>query len=102
MTSDIAGCTCRKKTGCIGCRSPPVTVSTIRENTIALSGIKDEDLIFFSHSNVALSHLPYMVALERWPPAHPISLCNVPCMLAIAAIPVLQMYTKLFGKSFQF
>lgn len=61
-------CVCvlhRTPTGCYGCRTMPVTIGTIRENTIALSGIQDEDLLFFSHSNEALSHLPYMVALER-------------------------------------
>ena len=64
--ADCAVC----RPGCIGCcRSPAVTATTIRENTIALSGIEDKDLLFFSHSNVALSHLPYMVALERQAPA---------------------------------
>ncbi|KAK9811146.1 hypothetical protein WJX73_006499 [Symbiochloris irregularis] len=51
--------------GCYGCRSPPITPSVIRRNTVALTGIEDEDLLFFSGSNVALAHLPYMVALER-------------------------------------
>lgn len=55
---------CRPQ-GCYGCRAPVVTTHTIRENTIALTGIEEEDLLFFSYSNVALAHLPYMVALDR-------------------------------------
>ena len=35
------------------------------QNCVTISSIQDEDLLFFSHSNVALSHLPYMVALDR-------------------------------------
>ena len=58
-------CVCVWSSHCYGCNSPPVTTHTIRENTVAMTGMEDEDLLFFSHSNVALAHLPYMVALER-------------------------------------
>ena len=53
---------------CPCCRGPPpLTLDTVRKNCVTISSIKDEDLLYFSHSNVALSHLPYMVALDRWP-----------------------------------
>ena len=51
---------------CPCCRGPPpLTMDTVRQNCVTISGIKDQDLLYFSHSNVALSHLPYMVALDR-------------------------------------
>ena len=51
---------------CPCCRGPPpLTLDTVRKNCVTISSIKDEDLLYFSHSNVALSHLPYMVALDR-------------------------------------
>ena len=58
-------------TTCAGCPAPaveappPLTMDTVRQNCVTISGIKDQDLLYFSHSNVALSHLPYMVALDR-------------------------------------
>ena len=42
-----------------------VTEESVRDNILDLTGIDAEDLLYFSHSNIALSHLPYMVALDR-------------------------------------
>lgn len=70
-------CLCRDppKRGALGaafpcCRGPPpLTRETVRRNCVEISGIDDKDLLYFSHSNVALSHLPYMITLDRWTPA---------------------------------
>ena len=49
---------------CFAC-TEVVTEESVRDNILDLTGIDAEDLLFFSHSNIALSHLPYMVALDR-------------------------------------
>lgn len=42
-----------------------VTEESVRDSVLELAGIEEEDLLYFSHSNIALSHLPYMVAIDR-------------------------------------
>lgn len=37
----------------------------MRDAVVDIADIETEDLLYFSHSDVALSHLPYMVALDR-------------------------------------
>lgn len=37
----------------------------MRDSVVEIADIEVDDLLYFSHSNVALSHLPYMVALDR-------------------------------------
>lgn len=47
------------------CCHKPVTEESVRDAVVELAGIEEEDLLYFSHSNTALAHLPYMVALDR-------------------------------------
>jgi hypothetical protein len=44
-----------------------VTEERVRDAVVEIAGIETEDLLYFSHSNKALSHLPYMIALDRQP-----------------------------------
>jgi len=46
----------------------PVTEERVRDAIVEIAGIETEDLLYFSHSNKALSHLPYMIALDRRAP----------------------------------
>ena len=46
----------------------------MRDAVVEIAGIEKEDLLYFSHSNQALSHLPYMIALDR----HALTLANTP------------------------
>ena len=57
----------RSKRRCCGIR-PGITEEGVRDAVVDIAGIETDDLLYFSHSNVALSHLPYMVALDRCPP----------------------------------
>ena len=42
-----------------------MTEERVREAIVEIADIKNDDLLYFSHSDIALSHLPYMIALDR-------------------------------------
>lgn len=50
----------------------------LARRTIAeVAGIKPEEILYFSPSNRALAHLPYMIALDKCVPA--LSCCLTSC-----------------------
>ena len=48
-----------------------MTEKRVRDAVVEIADIKNEDLLYFSHSDIALSHLPYMIALDRFALWHP-------------------------------
>ena len=42
-----------------------MTEERVRDAVVEIADVKTEDLLYFSHSDIALSHLPYMIALDR-------------------------------------
>ena len=42
-----------------------MTEERVRDAVVEIADISTDDLLYFSHSDIALSHLPYMIALDR-------------------------------------
>ena len=42
-----------------------MTEERVRDAVVEIAQIETEDLLYFSHSDEVLSHLPYMIALCR-------------------------------------
>ena len=47
------------------CFQPPISEDKVRQSIMEIADLESEDILYFSHSNEALSHLPYMVVLDR-------------------------------------
>eukprot|EP00884_Botryococcus_braunii_P020127 jgi/Botrbrau1/6799/Bobra.0153s0002.1 len=44
---------------------PRVTTETVKADILKYAKIEEQDLLYFSHYNTALTHLPYLIALNR-------------------------------------
>ena len=72
-----APCTCGL------CAGKVITSESITREIMQLTGLPEEDVLFWSHDNTALTHIPYMICLDRWPPGvlHP----TLPCPASLPA-----------------
>ena len=51
---------------CGACAKKIISGDSITADIIKLAELKPEELLYWSHDNRALSHLPYMIILDRW------------------------------------
>lgn len=54
-----APCTCGL------CAGKVITSDSITSEIMQLTGLPEEDVLFWSHDNTALTHIPYMICLDR-------------------------------------
>ena len=54
-----APCTCGL------CAGKVITSGSITAEIMQLTGLPEEDVLFWSHDNTALTHIPYMICLDR-------------------------------------
>jgi hypothetical protein len=47
------------------CTGDPITAETVERDILKYAQIESQDLLYFSHYNEALTHLPYLIALNR-------------------------------------
>lgn len=56
---------------CGACAKKIISGESITADIIKLAELKPDELLYWSHDNRALSHLPYMIILDRYVQACP-------------------------------
>lgn len=60
----------RAPASCGMCAKKVITGETITADILKLAELEPDELLYWSHDNTALSHLPYMICLDKYGTAH--------------------------------